>query len=280
MSNKNPPNYINPPPELIEAINKILRQFVKLLLRCNIAFPKAAELLRKAYVSVAEEDFTLDDKPQTDARLSLLTGIDRKKIKSLRNQGGEKEKAPEGISAGLRLVSRWVTESKYLNDDGTPLALPLKGKAEEPSFESLVQEVLRQDIRPKVILDEWLNKGAVSLSQDNTITLDAQAYIPSKVLDEKAYFFGRNISDHLAAGTHNLIGEKAAFFDRFTFYDSLSDDSIKTLEKLAKERGTDILRELNELAMSLRLKDMAKKDNKHRIHIGLFVYHEPEESKK
>ena len=280
MPNQTSPKNVKPPEALIEAINKILKKLVGLLLEFGIAFPQVAEMLKRAYVVVAEKDFTLDNKPQTDARLSLLTGIHRKDIKRLRNQDVEKEEAPEVVSTSVRLVARWVSESKYLSAEGAPLALPLKGKALEPSFESLVKDVLKQDLRPRVILDEWLRQGVVSMSEDKIITLKNRAYIPSKGLDEKSFFFGLNLSDHIAAGTHNLLDQGPAYFDRFTYYDGLVDDSIESIEKLAKKRGRETLQELNEFAMSLKTKDMAKKQNKHRINIGLFVYHEPEESNK
>ena len=280
MPNQTSPKNVKPPETLIDAINKLLRRLVKLLLSFGIAFPQVAEMLKRAYVVVAEKDFILDNKPQTDARLSLLTGIHRKDIKRLRNQDVEKEEAPEVVSTGVRLVARWVSESKYLSAEGAPLALPLKGKGLEPSFESLVKDVLKQDIRPRVILDEWLNQGVVSMSEDKIITLNNQAYIPSKGLEEKSFFFGHNLSDHIAAGTHNLLDQEPAYFDRFTYYDGLVDDSIELIEELAKKRGMETLQELNEFAMSLKTKDMAKKQNKHRINIGLFVYHEPEESNR
>ena len=60
----------------------------------------------------------------------------------------------------------------------------------------------------------------------------------------------------------------------------MSDDSIEELRELAASVGMETLVALNELAMSLKTKDMAKTQHKHRLNIGLYVYHEPEESKK
>lgn len=270
----------NPPEALILAINKLLRPLVKLLLSFRIAFPQFAELLKRSYVEVAEKEFPLDNKPQTDTRLSLLTGIHRKDIKRLRHQGSETEEAPAVISTGGKLVARWISEPKYRGEDNTPLSLPLKSTTGKPSFESLVQDVFKQDIRPRVILDEWLNLGVVSMSKDNIITLNTQAFIPSKGLEEKAFFLGHNLADHLAASTHNLLDQQPAFFERCIYYDGLSDESIEKLREHAANRGMETLMSLNDLAMSLKTQDMAKAQNKHRINIGLYVYHEAEEPKK
>lgn len=279
MSNQTDPNTGSPPTEVILAISKLLRPLVRLLLSFRIAFPQFAELLKSIYVDVANNEFMLDNKPQTDARLSLLTGIHRKDIKRLRNQRIE-EGTPSVISTGGRLAARWVSESKYRNDENAPLALPLKGKAGEPSFESLVLDVFKQDIRPRVILDEWLNLGVVSMSKDEIITLNTQAFIPSKGLEEKAFFLGHNLADHFSASTHNLLDKQPAFFERCIYYDGLGDDSIEELRELAAKRGMETLMALNDRAMSLKTKDMAKTQNKHRLNIGLYVYYETEESAK
>ncbi|MGB1311935.1 MAG: DUF6502 family protein [Leucothrix sp.] len=280
MPHQNNTNTGNPPAALILAISKLLKPLVRLLLSFRIAFPQLAELLKSTYVEVAEKEFTLEDKPQTDTRLSLLTGIHRKDIKRLRNQITETAAAPAVISTGGRLVARWVSEEKYRDSNNAPLPLPLKGKQDEPSFESLVQDVFKQDIRPRVILDEWLNLGVVSMSRDKIITLNTQAFIPSKGLDEKAFFLGHNLADHFAASTHNLLDQQPAFFERCIYYDGLSDESIEALRELVANRGMETLMALNELAMSLKTKDMAKVENKQRLNIGLYVYHEAEESEK
>ena len=66
---------------------RLLRPLVRLLIRSGITFPVATELLRELYVNVAENDFGLPDKEQTDSRVSLLTGIHRKEVRRLRGAG-------------------------------------------------------------------------------------------------------------------------------------------------------------------------------------------------
>ena len=132
-----------------------------------------------------------------------------------------------------------------------------------------------------MILDEWLNMGVVTLHED-MVKLNANAFIPSKGIEEKAFFLGHNISDHLAAATHNIQGLDPAFFDRCVYYDGLSEASIEQLRELAAERGMQTLVEINELAIKLKAQDAAQSDSgaheKHRLNIGLYVYHEAEGS--
>ena len=181
------------PKALMNAVRKVLRPLVRLLLSYRIVFPQLSEILKSVYVEVANEYFRLDDKNQTDTRLSLLTGIHRKDIKRLRNQDETDDKTPENVDISTRIISKWIAEKRYLDENKKPLVLSLQAGTDknEANFESLVQDVCKQDIRPRVVLDEWLRLGVVSLENDQ-LTLNAEAFIPSKGFDEKAFFFGHN----------------------------------------------------------------------------------------
>lgn len=266
-----------PPTTLIIAVRKILRPLVRLLLHFRIVFPQLAELLKSIYVEVAENEFKLPDKPQTDTRISLLTGIHRKDIKRLRSQSEEDKTTPVVIDIGGKMVTRWTGDKAYQNENGKPLDLPMKNP-DGSSFESLVHDICKKDIRPRVILDEWLNLGVVS-EIDDKLRLNTHAFIPSKGFDEKAFFLGHNLSDHLASATHNILGNNPAFFERCVYYDGLTDASIEVLRELVASKGMETLIAINDKAMRLKAQDIAQTSEKHRIDIGLYVYHESEDNK-
>ena len=104
--------------------------------------------------------------------------------------------------------------------------MPLQADKKKPSFQLLVQDVCKQDIRPRVVLDEWLNLGIVSIDKEKNLTLNTDAIIPNKGFDEKAFFLGHNVSDHFTAATHNLLDKQPPFFERCVYYDGLSKASI------------------------------------------------------
>src|ERR1044072_4765275 len=62
---------------------RLLRPLVRLCIRSGMTFPALAQLLRELFVNVAEHDFALEGKEQTDSRVSLLTGIHRKEVARL-----------------------------------------------------------------------------------------------------------------------------------------------------------------------------------------------------
>ncbi len=267
---------INIPSALMTAVRKVLYPLVRLLLNFRIAFPQLAEILKSVYVEVADNEFKLPNKKQTDTRLSLLTGIHRKDIKRLRNQANTDKKTPENVDISTRIIARWLVEKHYLDNEKKPLKLPFQADKNQPSFQSLVHEVCKQDIRPRVVLDEWLHLGIVSLDKNKDLTLHTDAIIPNTDFDEKAFFLGHNISDHFAAATDNLLGKMPPFFERCVYYDDLSEASIQELQKIAADKGMEMLLAINERAMQLKLQDTAKTNHHQRINIGLYSYHKEE----
>jgi len=81
-----------PRPAALRALRQLLRPLVRFLLDQQISFPVLSRLLKEVYVDVAREELPLEGRAQTDARLSLLTGVHRKDVRRLRGP-------PEGCEA-------------------------------------------------------------------------------------------------------------------------------------------------------------------------------------
>jgi len=296
MDTQNTPNnsHTGIPKAVENAVLRLLRPLARLLLSFQITFPVFQQWLKQAYVEIADNDFPLTGKPQTDTRISLLTGIHRKDIKRLRHEDGAVQDNPENISIGVQLAAHWTGQAEFLDQHKSPLALPFKAQADQPSFERLVEQVCKKDIRARVVLDEWLRLGVVSIAQDDDknelITLAPGAFVPSHSMDEKAFFLGMNVADHLAAATHNVLNSgkendaKEAKFERCLYYDGLTSDSIAELKQLANDHGMALLHTLNERALQLKQQDEliktktpAQDIQTQRINVGLYVFDEPDQ---
>lgn len=257
-----------PPEALLRAIRSLLRPLVRLLLHFQITYPYLSEMLKKIYVEVAEQEFQIPGKKQTDTRISLLTGVHRKDTRRLRGQP-EKELFPVNVSLGTQLIAHWITDPELKGGDGKLLPLPLKGQ--DLNFESFVQRVCRQDMRARVVLDEWLRLGIVEI-RDESVHLKQEAFIPENSLDDKAFFLGMNISDHLSAAAHNIMGLEPALFERCVYYEDLSAESIEQLEALAHEKGMESLKALNEKALDLKRE--AGSTGTYRFNSGTYFFKE------
>ncbi len=259
---------------VVAAVRKIMRPLVKFLIANQITYPHLINLLKSTYVDVAEKNFIVEGKKQTDSRINLLTGVHRKDVKRLRSEQENPAERPANISIGAQLISRWVGDKSLLNEDGSPKTLPLQDDDEFSmnSFEGLVANIAKGDIRPRVVLDELMRLDMVELDPDHNVILKTKAFTPNRGQEEKLYFFGKNIQDHLCAGVHNLSGEQPPFFDRSVYYDELSESSIQELNVLADNLGMDALIKMNEKALALQTSDKGGLNARYRMNFGIFNY--------
>jgi hypothetical protein len=222
-----------PEPQRLQGpLARLLRPLVRLLIRCGVTFPILADLLRELYVNVAEREFALQGKPQTDSRVSLLTGIHRKEVRRLRGAGAPVSIVPASLSRTSQILATWLASADFADAQGRPRPLP-RVSDRGPSFEALVQSVTR-DVRPRAVLDEWLDRGMVEIDDDGHVVLLEAAFIPKSGDDQQLYYFGRNLHDHLAAAAANILGPAPRFFERAVHYDGLSEQLARDLEARAR----------------------------------------------
>jgi hypothetical protein len=269
-----------PPPKLLQALRYVLRPLVRLLLDHNLTFPAMEELLKRVYVDVADKDFALPDKAQTDSRISVLTGVHRKDVKRLRESGEEPLSLARGnrVSLQSQLLAKWLGEHAYLDEHNYPLPLPRLAQQDgTPSFEQMVNAVSK-DVRPRVFLDEWLHTGLVHLDDDDLLHLNVQALLQSPAQEEKLDFFGRNIHDHLAAVVSNLEGRSKPYMDRCVFYHGLTPAQVRQLNQKAEELSMTALLEVNRAARKMieqnRTAMPGDESAPQRIHFGFYFYHD------
>ena len=261
-----------PQAALVRALRHLLRPLVRLLIARGITFPALASLLKSVYVEVAEKDFRLSGKPQTDSRINLLTGIHRKDVKRLRAElaSGHRTDVPASVSLGAQLVARWSGMPDYTDEQGSPLPLPRQAD-DAVSFERLVASV-NKDIRPRVVLDEWLRLGIVHIDENDRVVLDTGAFVPDDGFEELAHYFGRNLHDHIATAAHNIDGGHPRRLERSVYYDGLRRESVARLEALARDEGMKALQAVNREALVLQMEDRGQAGSRHRINFGVYFH--------
>jgi len=263
-------------PPVISAIRYLLRPLIRLLLSHGISFQVFSELVKAAYVKVAETEFRLASKAQTDSRISLLTGIHRREISRLRTEPATGINLSQHSSMSALLLTIWSGDPEYLDKHGSPVPLPrLANKEGGPSFEAMVQSVSK-DFRSRVVLDEWLRQGIVTLDGEDRVHLASDAFVQPQDTEEKIFYLGQNIHDHLAATVHNLAGYKPPFLERCVYYDKLSADSAKELEEYSRLAGMRALHSVNKRAVELQKHDHGQLDAVYRTNFGVYNFSEAE----
>ncbi len=262
------------PVPIVAALRRVLRPLIRLMLSHGIRFQTFCDLVKSTYIQVAEEEFRLDNKEQTDSRISLLTGVHRRDVKRLRNESLAVSSLSLQASMSAQLLAMWSGHPEYLGSQGVPLPLPrLASKGSERSFEALVQSISK-DFRARVVLDEWLRQGIATLDAQDNVHLAADAFVSPQGFEEKAFYFGQNIHDHLAATVHNLSGATPPYLERCVYYDKLTAESIKEYERFAKSAGMRAVHTVNRHAIELQKRDEGKIDAIYRTNFGIYNFTE------
>jgi hypothetical protein len=266
-----------PHPSLTLALKRLLRPLVRVLIAQNVTFPALTRLLKEVYVEVADADFQIPGKPQTDSRVNLLTGIHRKDVRALRQSKRVQDAPPPVLSRNAHMIALWMGKPDYLDARGQPRALPRNAASDgSPSFEGLVGSVSK-DIRSRAVLDEWLRLELVSLSEDGLVQLNAAAFVPRDDYADLAFYFGRNLRDHIAASGHNLLGRDPPMLEQAVYHEKLAPGSVAEIAALARRLSKDALREINQKAFELSQKDETASDAEQRITFGLYFYSAPDD---
>lgn len=261
-----------PPPSLMHAVRRLLRPLIRLLMHHGVQYPLLSETLKSVYVSVADVEFKVDGKRQTQSRISLLTGVHRKDVRRLMDEDPVRDEMPEDVSLGVQIAALWLSHSDFRDTSGEPRPLPRLASSGSPhSFESLVARVSK-DIRSRSVLDEWVRLGVVEIDSSDVVRLKADAFVPEKGFDEKAFFLGQNVHDHMATAVHNVMGQGAPRLERSVFYEGLSPESVAELGAMARKHGMDALVEINRRAKELQERDTTAGTGTERMNFGVYFF--------
>ncbi len=121
----------------------MLAPLVQLLVANGVTYPQFTAALKVAFLRAAHAELEAENKKTTDSAVSLRSGVHRKDVRSLTADGSRLTGlADRAKSLPDEVFMRWTNDPRYLDADGLPKVLPLRGRTpEEVSFEMLSQSV-------------------------------------------------------------------------------------------------------------------------------------------
>ena len=203
---------------LNNALLKLLRPLVRILLASGISYHVFSDLVRWVYVDVASKEFGVPRRKQTSSRVSVITGLSRKEVQRLRDLDiPVDEDTPGRYNRATRVIGGWIRDPLFSDNDNNPLDLPPEGVA---AFSSLVKKY-SGDMPVRAVLDELVNVGAVALQSDGRVKLLTRAYLPGADKQAKLDILGADVADLIATIDHNLEPENSRpRFQRKVSYDN------------------------------------------------------------
>jgi hypothetical protein len=271
---------------LHRALYRILRPMARLLLRNGIPFAEFAELVKRAYVDAAMEDFSGERKKPTDSRAAVMTGLTRKEVKKQREMlAGEPREAPgkRQENRASRVVSGWVHDPAFHTSNGEPAELSFDLPSDKSlSFSELVRRY-SGDMTPRAVLEELMRVGVVAEDKTGNLLLRQRAYVPVGDSEEMLQIFGEDVSDLIATIDHNLVGNEATgqpLFQRTLVYNNIPPEVMERWRHYAARQSQDLLEQLDKW-LGPYDRDIASHGESEasgdvvRTGVGIFCFEEP-----
>jgi hypothetical protein len=256
---------------LIPAIKYILDRLVDLAISFGITYPTFEGLLKRSYVERASKGFKLEGKEQTNSRISLLTGLNRRDIRSLRS--AVEEEKPLAVSLESRVARAW-SSPPFIDKHGMRLALPrLASVGGVRSFETLVQHV-STDIRAAVLLEDWVTKGFAVIDEHDRVVFQFDKFsgLNAQLIDQSNNL-AHTAGDLIAAYKSLMCNETprpARVY--FTNCDYLSEESLDEIFLVAVDYAEKAGLEINRRGEYASLKDRNLPDSRGRFTFCSYMY--------
>ena len=253
---------------LIRATRRILRPLVRILLRNGITAIAFQELARKVFVDVAYEEFGIEGKPQTLARVSVVTGLNRKEVARLHKLEDLTEDDRVWWNRAGTVLAGWMSDEAFQSNAGYPLDLAFTG--ESPNFSDLVKKY-SGDMYPRSVADELLRLGAIE-EVNGCYRMTHRGYAPDADATAMVDIMGMDTSEFIETIDHNI--------------QALPDDKLMQVKVLANNLPGEHLDAFNKYSKRVSMgaledivhwlnqhdagKDQTGDDSRFAVGVGMF----------
>lgn len=261
---------------LTEAVRKVLRPLVRILLRNGIAYGDFAEEVRRVYTEIAMAEFQVPGRKPSVSRTATITGLTRKEVARLvevmENDTESSGLAPQNRAA--QVVAGWVRDPDYQDGRGEPRPLSMEDTG--GGFPALVKRY-SGDMTARSVLDELERVGVARRLDDGRVVLVSRSYIPAQDDAAKIEILGTDAHYLMETIRHNLDhGGDSARYQRKVLYDNLPEEYVERFRKEAAQRCQELLEQFDhELAEQDRdINPGAGGSGKRLAGVGIYYFEE------
>lgn len=233
--------------QLNAMIVSMLKPIVRIALKNSIKLGACLELLKSAYVEVANEILKDTDSEPSVSRVSIVSGVHRKDAKKILELEGALGVPKEDVVT--KVVGQWKHNKKFLTKNGKPRVLELDGLDSE--FVKLVRSV-SSDMAPYTVLYELERLGIVERS-DQTVSLKAGFKTNIVSLEEGYQHLASDLSDLCACVDSNLhrLKNDLPNLHLKTQFTHIKQSALPALKRWLLEEGSKFHRHVEQHLASL-----------------------------
>lgn len=262
---------------IIGACRRVLRPIVRIMLRHGFVYRQFADLCKEVYVEVASDEYGLRGRPTNVSRTAILTGLDRKEVRRVRetlqqaNKPDENNMKRDRVS---RVLSAWHQDEKY-SVSGSPIELLFESSDDDLSFTSLCREY-GGDVGASALFRELKNADAIAEDEYGFLRPLARYYMPSKTdlaaLDRASSVF-EDLGNTVA---HNLgrTENTAARFERRVTNTCIDVKARNAFRRYIEKLGQEFLENIDRW-LSTHEASPDQKSQQIRLGLGMYWIEDP-----
>ena len=253
---------------LQKAVTQVLQPLVRLLLRHGVSHAEFCDWAKQAYVDQAATHFGIDGKIPSVSRISIVTGINRKEVKRIRELPAEVNTGVSKHNRAVRVVTGWLQDSEFCDSRRRPRTLSY-GDASS-SFNTLVKRY-GGDVPARALLDELVRVGTVS-EKKGSVKLLHKGYVPHESETAMLELFSTSATDLLTTLEHNLTHTDRRKLQMSVAYDRVSSSGVEHFKRVSAEQAMSLLRTLDaELVQHDKdANPKMEQEGEHRVGIGVY----------
>ena len=243
-----------------------------MLLRHGVSYGEFSDSVRGAYIDIAKNELVPAGRPQTDARIAILTGLTKHEVVRIRNLDADGDDAI-GTNRIARVLQGWSQDPQYLGPYGLPLEVPFTG--ETKSFEDLVRRYA-EDVPARALLEELVRVGAAVEMADGYVRLVNRTYLPSPLDPAGLERFGTAVSYFIDTVGFNLQKKRQGEgrFERYAMtVEGLSPSAFQQFDALVREKGQELLVVLDDWLGQYETKGGHKLPSSEATKTGVGIFH-------
>jgi hypothetical protein len=157
---------------VLSSLLHLVRPIVRLCLKHGIKLGEVVDALKRVYVSQAEELLEKQGDAVSHSRITLMTGVHRTDVATIRTEGDFK---PRQKHTASDVISQWRYDPRFCASPGMPRALTFDSK--ESEFAELVRSV-SHSVSPYTVAFELERLGMLARARDGRLKLLTRVYVP------------------------------------------------------------------------------------------------------
>ncbi len=261
----------------LQALLRVLRPIIRLLIRHGIRYDEFADVARGAFVESAIRDGSKGASRPTRERVALITGIPRQRVDHyVDDEAALPTTDPTPTRLMSELLHKWHTDPQYLDRDRAPLELEFDAHS-GPSFKRLVAQI-NTSADPYLALDELLKTRSVVYIDETHLRVITRVFLWPGDWPHGIEYFGTALAHLIQTHEYNFSPENAdrKRLERFVSADQgLPSRLVPSFHTVARERANQLLLELDDWFAHFSDVTIDEEDPRATAGVDVFFYVEP-----